>query len=315
MTPLLPAEPTQEVVDILAKDRELVFTVARALRERHGLSGDPEILGRASTLCCGIGDLVVMKVFAPHDLALRDTEAAVLAHLEGQLPVATPSLLATDEIEGWPYVLMSRLPGRTLGAWRGTLSKEQLARTCGALGELIAALHALPLGPLATTREAFRGWVASQRAAGVAHHRSRGLAEEWLELVPGFLDRVELGLERDDWSPVMLHTEIMEDHVLVEERSGAPCLSGLVDFEPSMGGHPDYELASVGLFVTRGEPGLFAAFLAGYGAAADDELPRRALSWSLLHRYANLARDLRNRPVPPGPPDLDALARLWWRLD
>lgn len=94
-------------------------------------------------------------------------------------------------------------------------------------------------------------------------------------------------MDLGDPKPVLLHTEVMSDHLLV-----APDLelSGLVDFEPAMRGAAEYEFVATGVFLTRGD-------LEAHEA--------------LLHVYSNLPRCLRE--IPPGEAKmLDSLADLWF---
>lgn len=66
--------------------------------------------------------------------------------------------------------------------------------------------------------------------------------------------------------PALLHTEIMREHLLVErDTTGRWRLSGLLDFEPAMIGHADYECAAIGVLVTGGDARLLSRFIAGYG--------------------------------------------------
>ena len=129
---------------------------------------------------------------------------------------------------------------------------------------LAAALH--ELGPRGAAeepcgdREAFP---IEQTATCVSRQQAHGLAPEWLEQIPTFLDRVDLSSGTQCRS--LLHTEIMREHLRVQPRAGGWEISGRFDFEPAMIGTPEYDFASVGVFLSGGEPGLFAAFLDGYG--------------------------------------------------
>jgi hygromycin-B 7''-O-kinase len=119
-------------------------------------------------------------------------------------------------------------------------------------------------------------------------------------------------IPRVDGAGVLLHTEVMREHLLVERRNGAWRISGLFDFEPAMIGAPEYELAAVGIFLTCAEPGLLGALLDAYGGEVDDELPFRVMAYALLHRYSNLRWYLERLPVVDEAGDLESLARRWF---
>ena len=108
-----------------------------------------------------------------------------------------------------------------------------------------------------------------------------------MQQVPSFINSVELKKKCAHGS--FLHTELMRDHVFVKNNQGKWSVSGLIDFEPSVVGSPEYDFASVGLFVAMNETHLFKTFLAGYGAdLTDKNISKRVMAYTILHRYSNL---------------------------
>ena len=79
-----------------------------------------------------------------------------------------------------------------------------------------------------------------------------------------------------------------------------------------MVGAPDYELASVGIFVAGAEAGVLRAVLEGYGMGPDDDLAPRIMAYALLHRYSNLRWYLERLPPVPDAKTIEALARGWF---
>ncbi len=176
-----------------------------------------------------------------------------------------------------------------------------------------AALHAITAPELAALGPPdWDKFLARQRAGCVERQRACGLDSAWLDQIPAFLDAVALDPSP---RPVLLHTEVMREHLLVTPHPDGWSLSGLFDFEPAMRGAREYEFAAVGLFVSRGDAGFLRRLLTAYGYRPyqlDDALPRRLLTYALLHRYSDLRWWLEQ--LPPPVPTLDALAAHWWRL-
>lgn len=103
--------------------------------------------------------------------------------------------------------------------------------------------------------------------------------------------------------------------VLDEMEGGGP--SGIIDFEPAMPGAPEYEFASVGVFLTRGSGPALRALLLAHGYRESDfdlALQRRLMAYLLLHRYSNLRSWLERLPVPRDVTTLDAVAARWYAL-
>jgi hygromycin-B 7''-O-kinase len=258
------------------------------------------------------GDLV-LKLFPPvAGWPDQRIEARVLAAAAGRLPVATPQVHAFGEHDGWGYVLMSRLPGVPLDtAWVQipAAARDRLARQ---LGEAIAALHQLPPPRIDDWWPSdWAAFVAGRRAQCVSEQRALGLPARWADQIPDFLDGVALPSR----PPVLLHTEVMRQHLLVtEDRDGTWQLSGLIDFEPAMRGDREYEFVGVGAFVAEGDARFLAQTLASYGYQPDQlgpDLRRRLLALGILHRYGNLSWWMQRLPEPARP-TLDALADCWF---
>ncbi|NBH04939.1 aminoglycoside phosphotransferase family protein [Amycolatopsis sp. SID8362] len=246
-----------------------------------------------------VGDDLVLKLYPPLYRDEIATERTMLEVLHGTLP--TPALKDAGERDGWGWLLMERLPGRTLKEAWPTLSTGDKRRLMPEVGELLATLHAVDDPRLAVLAPAdWTEFVARQRAKVVEHHRRTKLDETWVAQIPAFLDRVDLGTP-----PVVpLHTEFMRDHVMVDDGR----VTGLFDFEPAMRGAAEYDFVAVGLFVSSGDGDLLRRFLGGYGQAVDE---RRCLAYALLHVYSNFPWYFKEMPEPPEP-TLEALATAWW---
>jgi hygromycin-B 7''-O-kinase len=251
----------------------------------------------------------VLKLYPPDETAHFDTERAALARIDARLPVPTPRLVAAGERNRWWYIAMTRLDGSPLDETWDAIDTGNRVRLMREAGAALAALHATRTDDLAPLAVDWRGFMDAQRASCRERQVERGLEAPWADALEDFLARWTPG---DDGRRVLLHTEVMRQHLLVERQDGGWRLSGLIDFEPAMIGAPGYEWASVGIFLACAEPGLLRAVLEGYGAEPDDELPLRIMAYALLHRYSRLQWYLERLPAPDVVGDLGSLARRWF---
>ena len=304
---MLPAVRTDEEWQAVVFDEKIVRPAAEDLAGRLGLAAAGlRRYPSGSRPVYAVGDRHVLKLYPTVSAPDGVTEARVLDYLNGRLPVATPELLAHGEYEnGWRYVLMSQLPGTELAAAWPAIPSPHQDRVASEAGAMLAALHGLDPGPLpaALGPADWAGFLAGQRATARERQREVGLPGRWLSQIEGFLESVPLtpGPER-----ALLHTEVTRGHLVVSP--GTWTLSGLLDFETSMTGDRAYDLATVGLFVSRGDPRLLGRILAAYGRSFD---PRELLAYTLLHRHSNLPECLSELPAPPAP-TLDSLAVTWF---
>ena len=312
--PLLPNAATPDVFDALRRDEMQLRPGAEAVCARLGHGSETlDRFPEGSLPVYAVGDTRVLKLYPPCFPGERDREMAALRALEGRLPVPTPTVEAAGEAWGWEYLLMERLRGVGLAAAWPRIPDEDRLRLAGTLGEALRVLHGLGVEGLDVLRSDWNAFLAGQRDACVERQRRLGLAERWLEQIPGFLAGTPLG----EHAGSLLHTEVMREHLLVLERPEGWILSGLFDLEPAMVGAPEYEFASVGLFVTCGDPRLLHRVLTAYGYPGDGvdaALQRRFLAYALLHRYSNLPWYVDRLPPPAGARSLDDLAAHWWAL-
>lgn len=313
MTALLPRIDTHERYVASSRDEQTYLAAVQAICNRHRLPSDAlSKYPTGSTIVFAVGSAHVIKLFEPIFDEAAQTELTVLAHVQGRLAIPTPSLHASGELEGWRYIVMGQLRGRSLAdAWESIASEERLA-LCRAVGEAVAGLHSLP-PPEALPGPSWPDFIRRQAGQCVEQQRSNGLSDYWLEQIPSFLAAQDVDAAAEA-AQVLLHTEIMREHLLVEQRGERRVLSGLFDFEPARLGAAEYELASVGIFLTAREPGLLRSFLNGYGyadAELTEELQERMLLHTLLHRYSKLRWYLERLP-PRNASTLHELAREWF---
>ena len=300
--------------DALCKDDAALAAGVAALCARHGLSGRPaQRFDSGSLPVYAIGDTHVLKLFPPTELEHASIESRCLAALHAALPIPTPRLVATDSLDGWHGVLMTRLAGRSMVEAWPALSSAERDRLADTLGQAVAALHAIDIGPMAGFTPVWEAFLPAQRASAAERQRTRGLDTHWVDQIETFLSR---WMPPPDPRRVLLHTELMREHLMIDGAAGQAQCSGLFDFEPAMIGAPEYDFASFGLFVACGDGRFLRRALLAYGYRADqlDEgLQCRLMAYALLHRYSKLRWYLERLPAPQAV-TLEHLAARWWPL-
>jgi hygromycin-B 7''-O-kinase len=310
---VLPPASTEEAFAAIGRDESALRPGLQRLCRLLGVNADDLTRFPAGSRPVYTAGDLVLKLFPPVTTwpGYR-IEAQVLAAVADQLPTPTPQVHAAGEHDGWGYVLMSRLPGVPLDTAWDRVSAQDRDRLAAQLGQTIAALHQMPPPVIADWWPAdWPSFVSGQQARCVREQRELGLPAAWADQIPEFLAAVSL----PPGPPVLLHTEIMREHLLVDHSpAGAWRLSGLIDFEPAMRGEREYEFVGVGVFVAEGDARFLAGTLASYGYDRDQldpDLRRRLLAWGILHRYSNLRRWMQRLPEPSRP-TLDALADRWF---
>ena len=133
--PLLP--PVSNLTDyILLFARGSVWVQAmQVICQRHGLPtgrlvrfGDGTDPADGSGVVFAVGDDLVIKLFPPFRKNLFDADLTVAEHVFGKLRVTTPEIYTHGMLDGWPYIVMSRVPGMYLSSIWDTLDDESQLR-------------------------------------------------------------------------------------------------------------------------------------------------------------------------------------------
>ncbi|MCB9639477.1 MAG: phosphotransferase [Myxococcales bacterium] len=263
-----------------------------------------------------LDDARVIKIFP---LLFQDewvNECAVLEKVQGQLPCEVPEVLSTGSWEGWHYVLMRRLQGRSVVQVWDDLSLDEKLELSEQLGACLRALHQIPSEKIASLPWGWGALYQERRERLLEHHRGKGLSEAWCEQLEGFLDRFVHEELFSVENRVLLHTEIMRAHVFCSRGDGEKTyVSGFLDFEPSMVGPREYEFASVGIFWAQGDPAILRRLCLGYGFAEHElnhTLQCRWMAQVLLHRYSHLPWYFRFMPMREEADTFEKLAALWF---
>lgn len=295
------------------RDDEVWRAALRTIAERHGL--ETAQLRRAATgsHVVALTDAAVVKLFAPWWPDDFTAERRMLEHVDGRLPILTPRIFAAGELEGWPYLVFTRLPGSDLGPLWRTLAPTEQQRLLGQLGELAAALHELPLLPVDGDPVAmWAEFVALRRQRLSEKHSADGLPPAWvadIERTVASLPPLECGMDQ----LACLHTDLHPGNLLARSVGDRLELSGMYDFGDAMIGAREHELIAPAAFMAAAVPGGLRALLSGYGYAdpeRDHGLVMRLTGHLLLQRYCALPGVMGR--LEPRPGDLAALlARLW----
>jgi hygromycin-B 7''-O-kinase len=264
--------------DALHDDAPAWRAVIESIAAEHG-GGPVRQRGDGTVLVALLGSDRVLKLYPPFLRDHCEFERAVLARLHGRLSLPTPRLLATGERDGWPYHLMTQLPGEVLtGVWP-SLTEARKCELLGTLGALATQVHALPVGELVNLAPRWDDFVQAQRQRCQARQQRTGLPAHLLAQLGAFLQG-----ELPQGPAVTLTGEYTPMNLLAQDGR----LSGMFDFGDGLVGPREYDWLGPLCFLAAGHAGRCQAFMQGIGAALDADMRLRLLRLLLLHRYSNL---------------------------
>jgi hygromycin-B 7''-O-kinase len=300
--PELPADPGVADFDALQEDPARWIGVLAMLAARY--SSAPAVpAGEGTVLVALLGTDLVLKLYPPF---LRDHfafERAMLTHLHGRLSLPTPRLVDNAEHDGWPYLVMTQLPGTPLDRVWPTLQQNERCAVLHTIGRLAAEVHALPLGPMPALAPRWADFLQRQRERCHERQRRTGLPAQLLDQLEAFIHgRVPEGPD------VILTGEYTPFNLM----SAGGALAGMFDFGDGLVGPREYDWLGPLCFLAAGDAARIDAFFDGYHGRPFDRTQREALlRLILLHRYSNLKAQIQV-PGWQAAPDFATLAATIW---
>lgn len=249
---------------------------------RHGLrEADAEIVGGHNpTYPTFIVGEVVVKFFGfvPTWRTTHAAERAAMTLLLQDPLIRAPRLLATGDLRDdacapWPYLVISRVPGRSIQDAR--LTEAQRMTLAVELGEQLRRIHTLP------PSEAMRaiGWKPVELTTALARS---SLPPHLIEQAEDYITAMPKA------APCFLHGDLAGQHVFVERRT----LRGFIDWGDAVVADPHLEWIQLYRDTFDCDATLFDACLAAYGCARDETFAHRTLGHALLRQALGLAQHL-----------------------
>ena len=312
-----PSPATIEAYHRWRADASQWLPVAIDIARSHSLScAEPHVFAEGTNLVVALDQRLVIKIFPPLLRHQFESERAALARLHGCLSVAVPQISFEGERSGWPYLVMTRMRGVSgKEAW-GWLPEDQRETVLAQLGEVIAEVQRLPMGDLSLLQPQWNEFIPKQIEGCRARHERLGVPQRYLDGLDDFI-RGAATLIPVDAATVILTGEYNPENLLLEERSGHWRLKALIDFGDTMTGWGEYDLLGPSTFAAAGMPGRVRSLLGGFGystARADAGLRRRLMTLLLLHRFSNLAVQIRVEEWQQKAANLYELERLLWPI-
>lgn len=238
-----------------------------------------------TNLLYALGQGRVLKLCPPPFAQDAQVELALLqAGGLASLGLEAPRLLEHGQVEGWSWMVMTRLEGVCgWDAWE-VMDRQERRRAARALGAWVQAFYRDASVQAAQVPAGRRSWEATWtwlHQGMVEKHRRSGASQAWLE---------RLGPALEGWTsrgtPRLVHADLHPGNLLFRESEQGWVLTGVVDFADATWAPPLYDLAAPALFLSQGD-----AVILDLLAEAFDGAPcgvAEAWRWILLHQFSGL---------------------------
>lgn len=314
----LPALADYESFRDWRNDAAQSLAAAVDIARSHGLPySDPHFFATGTNLVVGLDERLILKVFPPLLRAQFASERATLSVLRGKLGIPIPEIVVEGERDGWPYLVITRLPGVLASeVWPG-LPEGQKERLLGELGAVIAEVQRVPPGALAEIEPRWAEFIRGQIEGCRARHARLGLAPKFLDGLDDLL-RDAAKLIPMHPPPAILTGEYIPENFLLARRGDDWHLAALIDFGDVMTGWREYDLMGPSAFMAAGHKRRVRSLFDGYGYSRTDisfDMKRRLMALLMLHRFSDPVRHIGIENWQDKADDFLQLQELIWPAD
>lgn len=243
----------------------------QAIAQRHQIvPGDVIRFKDGENPVFALGNEFVVKFILGFRRNLAQQEIDLLTFLQPHASLPAPRLLGHDALEGWYYLLTTRIPGVPLHLAWPDIPTDQRLRLAKEYGQALAALHALPQTEVnpggidwpvfcqtSINRWTSRDYVPRLSAA-LQSDGPRYLAAHGATVIAARC--------------VMLHGDLAPENLIVASGADGWKISGLIDFGNGMRGDPWFDLTAASILLQPGDPTLVNTLLNGYAAGSSERL-------------------------------------------
>jgi hygromycin-B 7''-O-kinase len=260
---------------------------------------------------------VVVKLGPPMWPGEMPREVAALQFVAGRLPVTTPRLLATGTLGGWDYLVQERLPGTNLRDLWPDLDDQVRARVAHQHGELMAAIHSLPLHDApADLHFDWAAMLAEQHECCARDMREAGVVMALVDQVDAYLAATPWSIEQGE--SALVHGDLDRLNFLASEIDGVWEITGVVDWGDVKIGPPSHEFISPGIHMYRDNRAELLRWYQGYALLR----PERAATYqhvimarAMLYYPDSFADFIQKIPGAASCSDWTAMASAFWLMD
>lgn len=244
--------------------------------------------GYSSNAVFEIDGRLFLKIFGPAVPEQFQIERAMLEALAGRGDIPSPEIHAIGETaSGLPFLILTRVPGRTAEeVWKEVPRREQIA-IAGELGEIVAAINALPPGRLGRVERRYGG--------------RREFTDRWRERLIGHIESTKQVSSRDrdliieflmtdarayiENTSVVTHRELAHNHIYLDRDNGVWRVTGIIDWADAMLGPEEWDISFIWFWTLNRDRRAMGRFLASrYPCSIPRGLARRCLG-AILQTY------------------------------
>ena len=308
---ILPTVTTLDSYRPLYRQEGVWLAAMRAICARHGLDATSlSFAPPGSNVVFWAEGNKVIKLFAPLWKEDAAKESGWLNAIAGRTGFHSPEVIAQGEIDDWPYLVLSRVPGSPLDEIWSSLVPADRERIATSLGDCLAGLHGVPIAPDPDQLASWRRFLDTQIETCASRQEALGTSSAWVSDISQFLASLSIPPSSD---LVLVNGDLNPEHLFCERTSRGWQVSGMIDFGDAMIANPCYDFVRPG-FILRGSRLLRRRMLRAYGFTENDfttALTRELFTYVLVHQFANIPETLSEyKSNPPG--CLDALISDLW---
>ncbi|TPH17651.1 phosphotransferase family protein [Litorilituus lipolyticus] len=289
----LPNQPSYqhacEIIDNFALSFWL--PLLETLQEDYALgAGQWHRINEGGNALFDLNDAYIVKVVPPNWISQGLKEIDINSILVEDLSVERPALIAHGEINGWLYLVMTKLSGICLAEiWPGLTQQEKLPiiKQVGQLMREFSQVKPLQVSCLSVD---WSTYIARLKEDCLARHKRNKLDDHLYQQITSYLEEHLSDLQIDN--NCFIHMDLHPWNLMAQQNGSQWAISGVLDFGDAIIGKSHlYEVLTPCCFMVQGDKVLYKAMIEQYGIISTekmDEMQDVLMSLALIREASDI---------------------------
>lgn len=290
----LPSQPSYQQTCKIIDDFTLSFwlPLLESLQEEYALgAGQWHQINEGGNALFDLNNAYIVKVVPPNWISQGLKEVDANSILVDSLSVERPTLIAKGEINGWLYIVMTKLSGICLAKVWSSLTQQERLPIIKQVGQLMREFSQVKSLKGSCLSVDWSTYIARLKEDCLARHKRNKLDDNLYQQVEPFINQHLPKLQTH--SDGFIHMDLHPWNLMAHQNDSKWAISGVLDFGDAIIGKSYlYEVLTPCCFMAQGNKVLYKALIEHYGIISTKEMNKMQdvlMALALIREASNIS--------------------------